>query len=47
MREETPGLSEPDDKTVFVWSIGIAGAIFSAVVVAHLLRVSGLAPHVE
>ena len=28
----------------FAWCVGVSGAIFSVVVVAHVLRASGLAP---
>jgi hypothetical protein len=47
MREEDEDKTQPDVETMFAWSVGIAGAIFSVVVVAHVLRASGLAPHVE
>jgi hypothetical protein len=47
MREEDEDKTQPDVETLFAWSVGIAGAILSVVVVAHVLRASGLAPHVE
>tara|TARA_B110000902_G_scaffold25656_1_gene28026 strand:- start:808 stop:948 length:141 start_codon:yes stop_codon:yes gene_type:complete len=46
MREEDEAAGGSIE-TLFAWSVGIAGAIFSVVVMAHVLRASGLAPHVE